>query len=450
MASSAAMWEDLAVRAMAKVDSNGYLRYLPNICLPKVSPSEDPLADLETFDGPGPWDRTLLEVEMENPKAAASEGEPARKKMIIFSGNDYLNLSSHPAVRKAAAKASLVYGMGPRASSMISGHSDYHRLLEDTLAEMTKKEACVITPTGFAANTAFLSALGSIATFTAAGKRPAKHEKIAIFSDALNHASIIDGLRMVERHQEADVFVYRHNDMKHLDQLLSNCPVDRKVVYTDSLFSMEGDFAPMLELVELRKKHGFLFVIDDAHTTLVCGKNGGGIAEVYGIEDQIDICIGTLSKATGSLGGFIACSKEWKDLIRARGRPYIFTTAAPLPIVVACYVAITVAKKESWRREAVWGKVQEFSALTKFPATTPIVSLVVGNEQDALQASKHVLECGFHVTAIRPPAVAPDACRLRVTLTAAHTSEDMRRLVAALSQCVPSLQGKRDNLAARL
>ena len=123
--------------------------------------------------------------------------------------------------------------MGPRASSMISGHTDYHRLLESTLAEMTKKEACVITPTGFGANTAFLSALGSIASQTSAGRRPAKHEKIAIFSDALNHASIIDGLRLVERHQEANVFVYRHNDMKHLDELLSNCQAERKVVYTD-------------------------------------------------------------------------------------------------------------------------------------------------------------------------------------------------------------------------
>uniref|UniRef100_A0A1D1Z7X0 serine C-palmitoyltransferase n=1 Tax=Anthurium amnicola TaxID=1678845 RepID=A0A1D1Z7X0_9ARAE len=445
MAAVAGMWEDLVVRALSKVDKNDYMRFFPNICLPKTSPSEDPLADLETFDGPGPWDRTLLEVEVENPMDAG------RSKMLIFSGNDYLNLSSHPAVRKAAAKAAMVYGMGPRASSMISGHTDYHRMLEDTLAEMTKKEACAITPTGFAANTAFLSALGSIATLTAAGKRAAKHERIAIFSDALNHASIIDGLRLVERHQEADVFVYRHNDMKHLDELLSNCTVEKKVVYTDSLFSMEGDFAPMLELVELRKKHGFLFVIDDAHTTLVCGKNGGGIAEVYGIEDQIDICIGTLSKATGSLGGFIACSKKWKKLIQGRGRPYIFTTAAPLPVVAASYAAVTVAKKEAWRRQAVWSKVQEFATLTKFPATSPIISLVVGTEQAALNASKHMLECGFHVTAIRPPAVAPNACRLRITLTAAHTSEDLTRLVAALSQCIPTLRGAReDQIAARL
>ncbi|MQL99330.1 hypothetical protein Taro_032051 [Colocasia esculenta] len=447
----AAMWDELTVRAVAIVDKHNYFSHLPKICVPKPCPAEDPLADIETFDGPGPWDRTLLDVEVENPLAGVAEGEPPRKKVIIFSGNDYLNLSSHPAVRKATAKAALAYGMGPRASSMISGHTNYHRLLEDTLAELTKKEACVITTTGFAANNAFLAALGSIASLTCVGKRPAKHEKIAIFSDGLNHASIIDGLRLVVAHQEADVFVYRHNDMKQLDELLSKCQVEKKVVYTDSLFSMEGDFAPLLELVELRKKHGFLFVIDDAHTTLVCGKNGGGIAEVYGVEDQVDICIGTLSKAPGCLGGFIACSKKWERLIRGRGRPYIFTTACPLPVVAACYAAVTVAKKEEWRRQAMWSRVREFSALTNYPASSPIISLVVGTEEAALNASKHMLECGFHVTAIRTPAVPPNACRLRVTLTAAHTTEDIRRLVAALSHCIPALQqGASDQASAKL
>ncbi|MQL87632.1 hypothetical protein Taro_020196, partial [Colocasia esculenta] len=215
----AAMWEELVVKATAKVDKNDFLRYLPNVCVPKAaSPAEDPLAAIETFDRPGPWDRTMLELEVENPRAGVVEGEPARKKVVLFSGNDYLNLSTHPAVRQASAKAALVYGMGPRSSSMVSGHTDYHRLLEQALADLTKKEACLITPTGFAANTALLAALGNIASLTCVGRRPANHEKIAIFSDALNHASIIDGLRMAERHQEANVFVYRHNDMKHLDE----------------------------------------------------------------------------------------------------------------------------------------------------------------------------------------------------------------------------------------
>ncbi|MQL93071.1 hypothetical protein Taro_025708 [Colocasia esculenta] len=448
---ASALWEDLVARAESRIDRNDYMRYFPIICLPRPTPSEDPLADIETFDGPGPWDRTLLDVEVEGyMDAASSQGRRQRRKVVAFSSNDYLNLGSHPAIRKAAAKAALVYGMGPRAAPTTCGHTDYHRLLENTLAEMVKKEASVVTPTGFAANTAFLAALGNIVHLTAAGKRPSKHEKISIFSDALNHASIIDGLRLVERHQQADIFVYRHNDMSHLDQLLSNCTVERKVVYTDSLFSMEGDFAPMRELVELRKKHGFLLVIDEAHTILTCGKNGGGIGELYGVEDHVDICIGTLSKAVGCLGGYIACSKKWRKLIHFTGRPFIFTTAAPLPVIAACYAALAVAKKEVWRRQAMERNVQLFSALTKLPAPSPIISLVVGTERAALHASKHMLECGFHVTAIRPPAVSPNSCRLRVTLTAAHSPEEIRRLVVTLSQCIPAIKGAIHEIAGRL
>ncbi|CAA6664590.1 unnamed protein product [Spirodela intermedia] len=426
MASVEAMWEEWVVRAFARVDNN-FLSYLPKVCLAKPSAEEDPLADVETFDGPGPWDRTLLE-----------DGEPARNRMLLFSANDYLNLSTHPAVRKASAKAALAFGMGPRSSAMASGQTEYHRRLENVLAEMHKKEACVVTPTGFAANTAFLAALGAVATHNAASRRPAAHEKIAVFSDALNHASIIDGLRMMERHNQAVVSVYRHSDMQHLDELLSNCPVQRKVVITDSLFSMEGDFAPMLDLVQLRKKHRFLFVIDEAHTAFVCGRNGGGIGEVYGIEDQIDIIVGTLSKAGGCLGGFVACSQKWSNLVRTTGRPYIFTTASPLPVIAGAYAAVTVARKEAWRRQALWNRVQEFAALTKHPATSPILSLV------------HMLERGFHIIAVRPPAVAPDACRLRVTLTSGHSSEDVRRLVAALSECIPGLDRPADQIVARL
>ncbi|CAA6664862.1 unnamed protein product [Spirodela intermedia] len=426
MASVEAMWEEWVVRAFARVNNN-FLSYLPKVCLAKPSAEEDPLADVETFDGPGPWDRTLLE-----------DGEPARNRMLLFSANDYLNLSTHPAVRKASAKAALAFGMGPRSSAMASGQTEYHRRLENVLAEMHKKEACVVTPTGFAANTAFLSALGGVATHNAASRRPAAHEKIAVFSDALNHASIIDGLRMMERHHQTVVSVYRHSDMQHLDELLSNCPLERKVVITDSLFSMEGDFAPMLDLVQLRKKHRFLFVIDEAHTAFVCGRNGGGIGEVYGIEDQIDVIVGTLSKAGGCLGGFVACSQKWSDLVRVTGRPYIFTTASPLPVIAGAYAAVTVAKKEVWRRQALWNRVQEFATLTKHPATSPILSLV------------HMLERGFHIIAIRPPAVAPDACRLRVTLTTGHSSEDVRRLVAALSECIPGLNRPADQVVARL
>ncbi|XP_058085776.1 8-amino-7-oxononanoate synthase-like isoform X2 [Magnolia sinica] len=361
---------------------------------------------------------------------------PQSKMLLLFSGNDYLGLSSHPTVRKAAAKAAQEHGMGPRGSALICGYTNYHRLLESSLADLKKKEDCLLCPTGFAANMALMVTLGSVSSLLAAGRKPLNDEKVAIFSDALNHASIIDGIRLAERQQEAEVFVYRHCDMVHLNALLSTCTMKKKVVVTDGLFSMDGDFAPVIELVELRKKHGFLLVIDDAHGTLVCGKHGGGVAEQFDCENDVDICIGTLSKAAGCHGGFIACSKKWKLLLQSRGRSFIFSTSLPVPIAAAAHAALMVAKKEEWRRQAIWNRVLDFSDLTQIHITSPIISLIIGNEETALLASRHLLKSGFHVTAIRPPTVPPNSCRLRVTLSAAHTLDDLKKLTSALSHCI--------------
>lgn len=282
---------------------------------------------------------------------------------------------------------------------------------------------------------AFLTAVGNIGLLLAGGK-PSYDDRVAIFSDALNHASIIDGIRLAEKQGGAMAFVYRHCDMCHLDELLSNCPMKKRVVVTDSLFSMDGDFAPMAELAKLRKKHGFLFVIDDAHATFVCGKRGGGAAEMFNCETDVDICVGTLSKAAGCHGGFIGCSKKWKLLIQSRGRSFIFSTSTPVPIAAASHAAVVVAKEEAWRRSVIWNRVQEFRALTGIPAESHIISIIVGSEHKALQASRHLLKLGFHITAIRPPTVPPKSCRLRITLTAAHTTDDLRKLTDALAQCV--------------
>ncbi|EEF52034.1 8-amino-7-oxononanoate synthase, putative [Ricinus communis] len=327
------------------------------------------------------------------------------KKLLLFSGNDYLGLSAHPTIGKAAAKAAQEHGMGPRGSALICGYTNYHRLLESSLANLKKKEDCLLCPTGFAANMAVMVALGNISSLLASAEIPLKKEKIAIFSDTLNHASIIDGIRLAERQQNVEVHVYKHCDMSHLSSLLSNCALKKKVVVTDSLFSMDGDFAPMAELVKLRKRHGFLLVIDDAHGTFICGKNGGGVAEEFNCEKDVDICVGTLSKAAGCHGGFIACSKQLKKLIQSRGRSFIFSTASPVPVAAAAHAAVIVATKEVWRRRAVWNRVQEFQALTGIPITSPIISLVVGSEEKALKASRFPLfphpcflfKCYLHV-----------------------------------------------------
>ncbi|KAB1210856.1 8-amino-7-oxononanoate synthase [Morella rubra] len=469
------LWDDVVEEALEKLESLKLLRALRPIHLssdqqPEFNDTGSQLSSkpnqegqrkqvFQVFEEMHLWDRSSVEVQIsqetfrrwlrELPSTGDevfcrdnvinNEGENCSlqvKRLLLFSGNDYLGLSSHPTIGKAAAKAATEHGMGPRGSALICGYTSYHRLLESCLADLKKKEDCLLCPTGFAANMALMVALGNIGSFLAAGRTPLEEERIAIFSDALNHASIIDGIRLAERQRSTEVFIYRHCDMSHLDLLLSKCKLKKKVVVTDSLFSMDGDFAPMVELVTLRKKHRFLFVIDDAHGTFVCGENGGGVAEEFNCEGDVDICIGTLSKAAGCHGGFIACSKKWKQLIQSRGRSFIYSTTIPVPIAAAAHAAVEVAKKETWRRKAIWERVQDFRALTGIPITSPIISLIVGSEEKALQASRHMLRSGFHVTAIRPPTVPPKSCRLRVTLSAAHTLDDLKKLIMALSHCI--------------
>ncbi|CAL5407650.1 unnamed protein product [Camellia sinensis] len=463
------LWDQWVEEALSKLESLKLLRSLRPIHLP-INEQSKPIDtqmknasnydEFEAFDGLRQWDRASVEVviadstfqrwvrevpscgddaDCGNQEAETGACPQKFRKLLLFSGNDYLGLSSHPTVSTAAAKAALAHGMGPRGSALICGYTSYHGLLESCLADLKKKEDCLLCPTGFSANMALMTTLGNLGSLLAKGRKPLKDERVAIFSDALNHASIIDGIRLAERQGNADglyspVFV---TWLSNLGFYRFSCTMKKKVVVTDSihqhdmkmrgyviyksrdtlwwsylcsftsLFSMDGDFAPMSELAKLRKRHGFLLVIDDAHGTFICGKNGGGVAEEFNCESDVDICIGTLSKAAGCHGGFVACR-----------------------------AAVIVAKKETWRRRAIWNRVQDFQALTGILITSPIISLVVGSEEKALQASRYLLKSGFHVTAIRPPTVPPNSCRLRVTLSAAHTLDDLKKLTTALSECI--------------
>ncbi|KAK6936284.1 Aminotransferase, class I/classII [Dillenia turbinata] len=454
-------WDHWVEQALSKLEALQLLRSLRPIHLSQSNSEPEPINtdDLEVFDEMCHWDRASVEVRISEAtfqkwvKDIPSSGDeyihgykethdkvgasPQQfQKLLLFSGNDYLGLSSHPTISKAAVKAAQLHGMGPRGSALICGYTNYHRLLESSLADLKKKEDCLLCPTGFSANMALLVTIGSVGSLLSAHERDSKDDQVAIFSDSLNHASIIDGIRLAVRQRSVKFLVYRHCDMAHLNALLSCCTIEKKVVVTDSLFSMDGDFAPMEELSKLRKRHGFLLVIDDAHGTFVCGKNGGGVAEEFNCEYDVDICVGTLSKAAGCHGGFIACSKKWKQFIQSRGRSFIFSTAIPVPMAAAAHAAVIVAKKETWRRREIWNRVKEFQNLTGIAITSPIISLVVGSEEKALEASRHLLRSGFHVTAIRPPTVPPNSCRLRVTLSATHTTEDLRKLTTALSRCI--------------
>ncbi|XWS11203.1 hypothetical protein CRYUN_Cryun38cG0064000 [Craigia yunnanensis] len=381
--------------------------------------------EYETFQGIQTWDRVSVQIlvpetffqrlldggeitcknEIEDTKISPTQKR--FKKLLLFATNDFLGLNRHPAIAKATAKAALEYGTGPRGSPLACGYTNYHIALETRLAKLKKKEACLLCPTGYSANMAAMVAIGSIAPLLCSGRRITKEEKIAVFSDELNHASIVDGVKLAEQCGWAE-----------------SC-------------SVWMDFAPIVELAELRKKHGFLFVIDEAHGTFVWGKNDGGVAEEFNCEKDVDISIGTLSKGAASLGGFIACSKNWKQFIQSRGRSFIFSTAAPVPLAAGSLASITVARKEQWRRMEIRKRMQEFQTLTGIPVTSQILSIIVGSTEKTFKASQALLESGIYVVPIHgPPAVPLNTGRLRVTLTAAHTTKDIKKLVTILSDHV--------------
>ncbi|KAK9034656.1 hypothetical protein V6N11_050813 [Hibiscus sabdariffa] len=430
--------------------------------------------EYETYQGIQPWDRLASQIklpqtfyqrlmdgleltcknEREEHEIISSNQEKQFKNLTLFAGNDFLGLSRHPTIAKAMAKAAMEQGTGPRGSPLICGYTNYHMALESVLANLKKKEACLVFTSGFAANMALMAAIGSIVPVLTGSTRPTKEEKVAIFSDALNHASIVDGLRLAEHQGGVELFVYKHCDMSHLDARLTKCKNKKKVVVTDSLFSMDGDMAPMVELAQLRKKHGFFWVVDDAHGTFVWGKNGGGLAEEFNCEYDVDICVGTLSKAASSLGGFIACSKIWKQWIQSKGRSFIYSTIAPIPLVAASYASVVVARKESWRRREIRNRMKEFHALTGIPVKSQIVSVIIGDIMEAIKVNQEFVQSGLYCVAVGPPAVPPNTARIRLTLTAVQTTEDIKRIAALVSKYakfkVPSYIDSSRHISARL
>ncbi len=341
------------------------------------------------------------------------------RELTLFSSNDYLGLSHHPAVRDAVAAAAQRTGMGPRGSALVCGYTSAHRALERELAELEETDEALLFPTGFAANMAVISSLAG--------------PEVAIFSDALNHASIIDGCRLARR-KGASVSVYPHNDIDALAAQLDQSDAERKLIVTDTVFSMDGDLAPLEQLAHLRNVHDALLVVDEAHGTLVFGEHGGGVAEHLGVADAVDVHVGTLSKAVGALGGFAATSSRLRQWIFNRGRAFIFSTAQPVPVVEAARAAIGVARSQPEIRRRVWQHVAHLGERLGKELTSPIVPIVLGEEARALAASQKLLDEGFHVIAIRPPTVAPGTARLRVALSAAHTDDDVARLADVLEE----------------
>ena len=336
----------------------------------------------------------------------AATGMVDGRPVVTFASNDYLGLTHHPAVVAAAHDAVDRWGTGTGASRLVVGSRPLHRELETELAAWKGSEAALLFPTGFAANLGLLAALGG--------------PDVTILSDELNHASIVDGARLAR----AQVRVYGHADLDHLAKLLVEVDGPALVV-SDSAFSMDGDVADVAGLVELAASHDALLVLDEAHAVL------GPVVEI-GIDKDLPLLrMGTLSKALGSLGGFVAGPRAYVDLLCNRARPFIFTTAPTPADTAAALAAVRIVRCAEG--EALVARLRHHVDRLRAGHPTPIVPLVLGEEADALAAAARLLDQGLLVPAIRPPTVAPGTSRLRITLSAAHTEDQVDRLLAALA-----------------
>lgn len=349
------------------------------------------------------------------------------RSFLNFASNDYLNLATDPRLAKAAARAARRYGTGAGASPLVSGHLPPLRSLERKLGAWSGTEAALVFSSGYVANLAVLTALADRDT--------------VVFSDELNHASLIDGCRL----SQARVVVYRHADAGQLAELLQQeSQARRRLIVCDTVFSMDGDFAPLSALLELAQRHACPLVLDEAHATGVLGENGRGLSA--GCQAENVIKIGTLSKALAAQGGFVCGSRRLIDWLVNRARPYIFSTALAPPVAAAARRAVQIVETEPERRRHLLQLADSLRDQLRdlgFPESgsrCQIVPVIVGEPAAAVELSQRLEVEGLLVPAIRPPSVPPGTSRLRISLTAGHTHEDVQRLVGALSRS-PAARG---------
>ncbi|AOY87054.1 8-amino-7-oxononanoate synthase [Marinobacter salinus] len=363
--------------------------------------------------------RTRRQISGPQQPALTSDGRP----LLSFCSNDYLGLASHPANIKALRDALPETGLGGAASHLICGHHDAHHQLEQRLAEFTGRSSALFFSTGYMANMGVISAL--------AGRGD------TIFSDRLNHASIIDGCIL----SRAKIRRYAHGNVAELEAMLAKAS-GHKLVVTDGVFSMDGDVAPLKELARVCRAHDALLVVDDAHGIGVLGPQGRGSIVEQGLsEEDVPVLIGTLGKAVGTSGAFVAGSPVLMDYLIQKARTYIYTTAMPPAIAVATCASIDLIEQDDERRRhlrelvAVFREEASSMGYELMPSRTPIQPIMIGDNWAALELSRALEERGMLVTAIRPPTVPEGQARLRVTLSASHSRADLDQLLEALSQC---------------
>lgn len=359
------------------------------------------------------------------PVEARQKGNIFRQqvRLIDFSSNDYLGLARHPRLVQAAKQALKKHGVGAGASRLLSGDYLLHHELEEAVAAFKRKESALVFNTGYQAN------LGIIQAF--AGKDD------VIFSDALCHASQIDGVIL----SRAAKFPFQHNDMEHLEDLLKKerHKFDRALILTESVFSMDGDLAPLQELTDLKERYNCILMVDEAHATGVFGNEGRGRVDALNLNDRVDLVMGTFSKALGGFGAYLACSRDVTDYLINVARSFIYSTALPPVIIASNLAALDVLKEEPWRGTKLLARAEKFrQAVSKagwlVKGESQIVPVMVGESKLAIALAKELRSKGFYVLPIRPPSVPEGTARFRFSLCYDHARKDLNGLVAALKE----------------
>ena len=346
------------------------------------------------------------------------------KEVINLASNNYLGLANHPKLIEAAIEATRKYGAGSGAVRTISGTMDLHMELERRIAAFKHVEACVVFQSGFTANAGTVSAILT----------PEDH----IISDALNHASIIDGCRL----SRAKIHVFPHRDAEAADRKLAELKATpgRKLLITDGVFSMDGDIAPLPQLVEVAERHGAIMMIDDAHSSGVLGRNGRGTVDHFDFHGRVHIQVGTLSKAVGVLGGYVCGSRDFIDYLYHRARPFLFSTSHPPAVVGACMAAFEIMQNEPERIATLWSNTAHFkqrlqaAGFNTGDSETPITPILVGEAKTAHQFSRALFEEGLFATGIGFPTVPQGKARVRTIVTATHTLDQLDRAVEILTR----------------
>ncbi len=341
--------------------------------------------------------------------------------LLNLSSNDYLGLSQDPRLITAAQDAAAQWGVGAGASRMVVGHLSLHEAVETELAAFKGVEAAVLFSTGYMAN------LGVIAALLGPGD--------VICSDRINHASIMDGIKL----SGAALQRFPHRDMNRLEKILKQAPPGkRRLIITDSVFSVDGDLAPLRDLVALKERYGAWLMIDEAHATGVLGPGGAGLAQALGLTAGVEIHMGTLSKALGSLGGYVAGERRLIDYLHNRARSFIYTTALPPPVLGAIQAALKIVREEPERRRSLLKKSAKFrrglqtAGFDTLGSETQIVPVLVGKNEPTLKFAAALRQRGLMAVALRPPTVPPARARVRFSLSAAHEEEDLAQALETI------------------